>query len=191
MATQHVYRISTSLEEDRPEIDFELSENSDCVDWIQTREILDGSLDVTHYRSPHLIVAASDATEWDFYRCGGTLGVLSKRAVDILRPYGTRCFDYLEAFINDRPFFLVREIGTIDCLDRKSTIGKMFPHDSSRFMRIDQYSFHKSRLVDPSIFVTPEDNTRIFGTDSVNRLIEQHGLRGFRLVDAEKEPVNS
>lgn len=187
MTTRHVFIIGSSLEEERPEINFEIAENSSCVDWLRTSQILDGKLDVSEYETPRLIVHEPDATNWDFFRCSGTFGIMSKRAVAVLGPFGTGCFDFLPALINEQPYCLLRQVGSMDVLDREHTVGKMFPHDPTRFMRITRFAFRKPEISDPCIFVVPDTGYRIFGTDSIEGVIRSNNFRGFRLVDSEIE----
>lgn len=68
MTTHHVYAISSSLEEDRPEIDFELPENQ--IDWNCIGPILAGKRGVESYHTPDFVVRADDAVLWDFYYLG-------------------------------------------------------------------------------------------------------------------------
>jgi hypothetical protein len=187
MKTNRVFIVGESHEDDRPQIRFDLPENSCCVDWLKTLEILDGKRDPNEYESPHLIARESDAVNWDYYRCAGTLGLISERAVCHLAQYGRQCFEFLEAYLNDKPFFLLRKIGTINALDREHSSFDFFPHDPTRIMSIDRYALDKSKINDPCLFIIPESGTRLFGTDSIEPLIHDNRLRGFHLVDAEQD----
>ena len=42
MHTKHVFKIRTSLEKRRPEIDFELPENNMGLEWLRVGDVLDG-----------------------------------------------------------------------------------------------------------------------------------------------------
>lgn len=187
MSTHHVFIIGSSLEEDRPQVSFEVPQNANCVNWLRTAEVLDGKRDVSEYEIPHLIVDEPDATSWDFFRCAGTFGIMSTRAVSALRPLAAGSFEFLDASINEAPYFFLRQVSSADILDHEHTDGKRFPHDATRFMRITRYAFQKSKIQDPSIFAVPDAGYRIFGTDSVEGLIRSSNLRGFRLVDSEIE----
>lgn len=186
MATQHVFTVGSSLEETRPEIDYSMSD-SRGVDWGRLGAILNGKLPLSEYRPVHIAVDNRFGEDWDFYRCSGTMGLISARAAGILSPYCSQCFDLMDAYINNCPYFFLRPTGAIDCLDCEQSILEVFPHDPDRIMWVDRYVFHKSVIPDPCIFVIPQGKFYIFGTDTIEQLIRGNKLRGFRLADAEAQ----
>lgn len=187
MTTEHVYIVGSSLEDDRPEIDYTFNQKHGGIDWSKIGAVLSGSLHVKNYAPVRIAIKDSHATNWDFYRCSGTRGLISARAASLLRPFSSRCFDFLDAYINDLPYFFLRVIGSVDCLDRDRSAYTVFPHDPTRIMWIERYAFHKTSLIDPCLFVIADINSLIFGTEGLKKLIEANNLHGFRFVDAEAD----
>jgi hypothetical protein len=183
MPTEHVYIVEPSVEETRPQIDFDIPENR--LDWLWIRKIMIGEHPKDEYRPVRLVIHDSEAEKWDFYRCGG-LSLLSKRATNVFGPCSNRCFEFLDGYINDLPYFFLRAIGSIDCLLRERSIYRVFPHDPDRIMWIEKYAFNKSLIPESTcLFLIPEGRFHILGTDSVEQLIRANDLHGIRLVDAE------
>jgi hypothetical protein len=185
MATTHVYIVGSSLEETRPQIDYTMNQNREGIDWGRIGGVLNGRLPVSEYLPVRIKIDDPDAEKWDFYRCGGTRGLISARAAAVLSPHSSQCFDLMEAYINESQYFFLRVIGSIDCLDREHSILEVFPHDPNQIMWIERYAFHKSVIPDPRLFALAEFDSLVFGTDSIEQLIRTNKLRGFRLVDAE------
>ena len=185
MATSKVFLIATSLENDRPKIDYTL--NKKTVDWRRIGRIVDGDLPVAEYVAPHIIIPQDDALSWDYYSCSGTHGFLSSKAAEVLGLYTKDCFELLDAFVNEAKYYLMRCIATLPYLDRDKSTCVTFPDGSGKIMEIEKYVFLKHQIPDPSIFVIPEDPSRMYGTDGIAREVER--LKGLRSVDVEEHGV--
>jgi hypothetical protein len=183
MTTKHVYRVGASTEDIRPEIDCTL--NKANVDWHRIAQIINGDRPVRDYVVPRINLPADDAAAWDYYSCGGTHGFMSSRAYAVLSPYATYCLQFLDAYINNAKYYLLRGVCTIDCLDRDQSELVEFPDGSGAIMEIEKYVFRKDTLSDPCLFLIAEDPGRMFGTDKIEQIIRSNGLRGFRMVDVE------
>lgn len=185
MVTNKVFLIATSLEVDRPNIDYTL--NQKTVDWRRIGRIVDGDLPLAEYVPPHIIIPQDDALSWDYYSCSGTHGFLSSKAAEVLDPHTKICFELLDAFVNEEKYYLMRCIATFPYLDREKSMCVPFPDGSGQIMEIEKYVFLKHQIPDPSIFVIPEDWSRIYGTDGIARQVES--LKGLRSVDVEEHGV--
>jgi hypothetical protein len=186
MATLHVYHMRYwSKEEERPWINFELPQNGKNIPWREIGEVLDGKMPVSNYKPLRLVVNEEEPEQWHSYNVPGTYGLLSKTAVTLMGSYMTRCFEFLEAWINDLPFYFLRKIGSLDCLDRANSVLVPYPHDPSRVMDIERYRFVKEMIRDPIVFIIPEEKGWLLATDSVKAAVESAGLKGFYFTDAE------
>src|SRR5206468_228343 len=111
--------------------------------------------------------------------------MLSKRATEVLGKYMNRFFEFLEAWINDCPFFLLRRIGALDCVDKANSEFEAPPDDPNHMLIVRRYRFFKDRIPDPLIFPLPDTRGGLFATDSINSIVEQSTLKGFHFFDAE------
>ena len=182
---RQVFLLSPSLEDERPEIRFELKENQ-RADWLSIDEVLRGERPLTDYREPEVVVLDAGAELWDFYLVPGTLGLLSARAVDVLAPFADKHFDVLPARISGSPYFFPRTKAALDCLDHERSSLDWFDDERTRVMRIRRFRFHKDRIEDPLVFNIPEDEFSLFATQSVRAAIRRAGLNGFRVLDVEQ-----
>jgi hypothetical protein len=190
MATQHVFYLYSSVEETRPQIDFTMNQLRGGVDWGLIASVFYNEISETAYRPARIVIDDPDAAQWDFYRCPGTPGLISGRAAAILGPYSTRCFSMLEAYVNDHPFFFLRERGAINCLNRERSVLEIFyPGEPDEIILVKRHPFDKSVIPDPCLFAIPEARCDLFGSDGIEELIRTNDLRGFRVVDAEAEII--
>jgi len=168
MSTRQVFYVATSLEDRRPY--FRSDINSD---WWKT--------------APYRVqIRRKDALKWDYYDCNsGFDGLISVRAAEILRPYLSPCFALVDAFVNDTPYFLLKPIGTIDCLDRDKSVFIPYPERPWTNLGVEQYVFRKEIIPDPCLFKIPDHRGFMFGTDGIPEVIRANKLRGFRAIDVE------
>jgi hypothetical protein len=183
--TEHIYVVRPSSDETRPFIDFQIPENGRQIDWLRIANVLRGDRSLDEYESVSLVVDHPEATNWDFYSCGGTMGLLSERAARSLGPHASICFDLVEASVNEAPFFFLRVREFLDCLDRARSDVVLYPSDPAAIMKFKRYAFFKDRIPDPALFMIPEGLFGPFGTDAVVHLIRAERLRGFDIIDAE------
>jgi len=174
-----VYELDCSVEEDRPFIDFEQPENA-RQDWGMINEMIDDRVAVERPISIVITVGSPDALDWDFYMLPGTLGVVSRRAREVLAPFANRHFDFIELRLNDAPYFILRGTCPLDCLNRSRSELLFFKSNPAKVMEIRRYSFNRSVITDPIMFWIPERTGRIFCTPSVRDAVLKN-LRGARI----------
>ncbi len=175
-----VFLFGRSVERRRPRIDFEIPQNGAGFDWLRVGDVIEDERPLEDYVAPRLVVPRPDALDWHFYSdmCSG--GMLSERAANLLRPYLDQYFMLLPASINDAPYFMLKSIDSLDCLDReRSDLVYFNDNDPGRVMRVRKYVFHLNRIPDPLIFAIPEFPKRAFCTQTVRRIVTESGLKGF------------
>jgi hypothetical protein len=181
---RQVFLVEPTVEEDRPLIDFQFEENR-SNNWLAIDQVLRGERPIEEYPAAHISVMHKAATEWDFYSVPGTFGLFSQRAVDLLAPYTSDNFDFLEARLCRLPFYFVKTRRLLDCLDRQRSVLVWFRSDPTRVKKIERHSFRKDLIEDPSLFSIPEQHG-LFATQSVRTFIEQRRLKGFKFTDLER-----
>ncbi len=178
-----VFEFSPSTEDYRPQLDFEIPQNGAAFDWLRAMAIVEDERPLEDYVAPRLVVPRPDALDWHFYSdVGCSSGLVSEMAANLLRPYFDRYFMLLPASINNAPYFMLKPIDRLDCLDRKQSTLRCYPHDLNRIMRITKYFFHMDRVSDPLIFTIPEFSKRTLCTQSIPQIIHDSGLKGFSFI---------
>jgi len=176
-AATAVFEVDPSVEDDRPQIDFERPEHAN-IDWGPFNEIEAGTAPASVYRPVRFFVDESTATSWDLYLVSGTLGLFSERSIETIGRPVFRLFHLLPAFLNDSSYFILMPRDKLDCFDRTSANVVVFPSNPSRIMQIKRHAFHLNQIADPLIFCIPDIRGRLFATDSVERAVRQSGLKG-------------
>jgi hypothetical protein len=186
MQTTTVFCMRASEEEDSPGATFLRAKHKN-VPWESIGAVLRGEAPMSQYKPVFFTVRAKGAENWHYYTVAGTFGLWSQTVIDLIGPYMKRCFEFpLKAFVNDLPFYFMRPVGSLDCLDRDHSELLVFPDEPQRVMRIKRYRFFKEKIPDPLVFVVPETLTEIFATQSIKTMIEDAKLNGFLFIDAEK-----
>jgi len=187
MGVTVVYCMRASDDENLPMIDHRLPENSyQRINWPKVGRILRHEAADCEYETPHLRVKGRGVKNCHFYHVAGTFGVYSKEVIDLIGCYMDQYFDFIDVTVNDLPFYFIRQIGTLDCLDRSQSEWIPFPDDPEAIMRITTYRFFKDKIDDPIVFTVPDTPTEVFATQTIKDTIEQSGLRGLIFLDAEK-----
>ena len=186
MPTKDVFQMRYwSRDEERPWIDFEIPQNGIDVPWLHYGKVLSGQVPSHEYSPVHFVSDDPTVSLWHSYNIAGTHGMLSKTAIDLIGPYMTRCFEFLEAWVNELPFFLLRRIGSVDCLDRSNSKVVTYPHDPDRVMKIKQFRFFREGIADPMVFVIPENKGGLLATGSIKQIVEEAGLKGLYFSETE------
>lgn len=172
--TDHVHKFSSSLEDERPEIDFRMKCNQ--YDWTDFNRIMDGDLGVQFYSPVQFTIGHSDALLWDFYSVAGTLGLISDRAVRLIGESAFRNFDLLIAHINTAPYYFMRPAFCPNYLDIEKSEVRRFPHAPYGVMRIIKHAFKKNIIPEHLVFCIPEGGS--YCTSSVVAAIGRHEIRG-------------
>src|SRR5438045_8330286 len=94
-----IFELDCSVEPDRPFIDFELSQNS-RQDWAMVNTVIDEQMPVEKALPIEITLGSRTALEWDWYMLPGTMGLISLRARDLLKPFSNNHFDFVELALN-------------------------------------------------------------------------------------------
>jgi hypothetical protein len=172
-----IFEIQSSLEETRPEIDYE--KNSQ-IDWLLASECLDGTKPASEYLSININIDNSDALEWDYYGCPGTFGLFSEKAVHVLGDNAFQDYQLFPAKINSQSYFFPKCLKKTDCLDRDASTYVPFD-DPIRLMTIQKYVFNLEKIDVGRIFCIPEYKA-IYCSQEIESTISKQ-LKGFRLVE--------
>jgi hypothetical protein len=178
-----VFSVDTSVEEDRPQIDFE-RERHQAIDWLRVGQVLRKVRPISDFPSISLIVDDPNATIWDFYSVPGTLGLFSDHAIECIGEPTFRLFNRLRATINGKGYSFLRCNETLPCFDHKRSIVVPFPSNPERIMDVTRYRFKMEIIPDPICFLIPE-RYHLFATQSVKLAAENCCLSGldFRLLE--------
>lgn len=187
METTQVFRVRVAGGEGSPRIDTLLPDNSSKkIPWGKIGKILLGKAPASEYEPIQVAVDEKGWQNWHYYPMAGTYGLFSQTLIDLIGRYMKSCFEpYLPAFVNGLKYYFLRQIGTLDCLDRKHSELIPFPHDPQRVMEIEHYRFIKAKIPDPIVFVIPEV-TGILASQSIKKMVEGAKLYGLVFLDAEK-----
>src|SRR4051794_35586444 len=130
-----VYECRWSIEEDRPEIDFEDSRNAKN-EWLAIAYVLDGLRPFNEFpENVRITVSHPDATQWDCYMDGGARGLFSRRFLEVIGLHALRGLSALPATLNDATYYFLRCDQPIDCLDRTNSNFEMFRSDPTSISR--------------------------------------------------------
>lgn len=187
--TMAIHQLRPTSEDERPQIDFQRSDTAASDEHVSNLETYSpSSLPATPVAQ--LVGTDPSATSWDFFAAPGTLGLVSRRAVDALRPHVGGCFGFVPARLDGAPYSFIVRTGTIDALDRERSKLKYFRSSPHRVLRILEHAFHREALEDVGLFAIPESLMGIFGTEVAVRDLKDAGLRGLRfdLLDVSDLP---
>ena len=179
-----ICQIESTLEEDRPWIDFELPENSsqnwELVDDIfRDRATVEGPLPV------EVRVNHPEALEWDYYSIPGTSGAFSHRAWLLLSPVARTHFSFYELRLNKVEYYLFKPTIPLHCLDLGTSELVYYSHDPSRIREVKKFRFKADSFPNPVVFWIPECWSKILCTASVRDLVMRECLRGLKFVGVE------
>jgi hypothetical protein len=177
-----------SDDEERPRIDFQNPSNGTQVPWLLIGEILEGNLSSDQYIPISFVVDDDDTIIWDTFPIPGTNGLISKNAADVLHDSMAECFECLEASVNESPYFLLRSIGSIDCLDRDKSRIIYTDDEHTDINFIEKHEFKMDLVPERSLFRIPQVRT-LFATEAVRKVVEDAKLKGFYFVDLEWRAV--
>jgi hypothetical protein len=172
-----IFEIQSSLQGNRPEIDYEKNSK---IDWLLVSECLDRTKPASEYLSINISIDNSEALEWDYYRCSGTFGLFSERAVDLLGNNAFQDFELVPAAVNSQRYFFLKCLKKTDCLDRDASVYVPFD-DPIRLMTIQKYVFKLQKIRAERIFCIPEYKA-IYCSQVIEHTISKP-LKGFKLVE--------
>lgn len=174
-----VYKCRWSLEEDRPEIDFE-DEKNRANDWLRVGEVVDGARAASDCPEVSVEVRHAEATDWDCYMVGGTRGLFSQRFVDAIGAESLLGLSLLPAALNGATYYFLRLEQPTDCLDRSLSIVETFRSDPTAVKKITHYVFVEDLLPVDACFVLPE-LPDLLVTESVVGRLNTAALKGLRI----------
>ena len=107
------------------------------------------------------------------------LPILSKAALDILKPLILDSVEILPVSLNGGEFYGINVIQVLDCIDYEKSQVKKFPN-SERIMRFIKYSFKKDCVNNAHIFkIKDELGNSPFISDDFRNIIINSNLKGF------------
>lgn len=166
------------------------TEENPWGDWEELAMTFPEGVDTVVSKKLYFIIKHPQALEWDYYgdNGGGTNGLISQRAKDLLGDYLRTCSNFLQTAINDQPYYyLLKEPRkTLDCWDRENSVCEISDIIKSRvaFRKIERLSFFRDQLTDPMAFRIPEYFS-ILVTEGIKQMIEDAKLNGFEFVDCD------
>ncbi len=178
--TSKIFEVRTSLEDNRPEIDFEIPENVK-INWGLIGEYIAGSRPAQEYVPIEITVLSELATEWDFYFFAAPFGLFSARAVDIFGEKSFKNYHLFPAQINGADYFFLKCLERLDCLDKEKSVYTAFTDAPDRFMTIEKYVFDLKKI-DAECFFSIPQNENLYCSQVQSRIISKQ-LKGIRLLD--------
>lgn len=173
-----IYEIGISSEENRPEINFEIQEN---IDWALIDECLQGIRPISEYYLINITIDDKLSSEWDYYACPGTLGLLSNRAIQVLGKDAFENYELVPAKLNNQSFFFLKCLKRIDCIDRNNSIYESFPSNPNRFMSVQKHVFYLDNINGKHIFSLPETERLYCAEINAETIIKN--LKGFQVLE--------
>jgi hypothetical protein len=173
-----IYSVRASIETDRPVIDFDDPAN-EAIDWMCIGDVLEGVRSLKDYSPVDIVINDPRAPQWDYYRSPGTLGVLSRRAIEVIGASAFRYFDLLPVGVNGVAYCFLRYQAVVPCLDLERSTFARFDCEPHRIMEVQKYAFYKNMVDDPLVFCLPEPFGVLYATESVRQCVLSHKLRGF------------
>ena len=175
-----IYECRPSLEDDRPQIDFELPEN--CRnDWLAVGEVVDGTRPRSQFPRVVIRVVHPEATKWDCFMDGGVRGLYSNRFLDVVGAGALRGLVPLPATLNGESYYFLRYEQPVDCLDLARSELVYFRSNPTHVKSILHYAFDPARVPADACFCLPEVPYLLL-TEAVADRIRHAGLRGVRLI---------
>jgi hypothetical protein len=181
--SENIYLVGASIEEERPVIDFT---HPDCkkVDWLLIDEVLRGMHPVGECQAVSIPVLVPGANAWSFYSVAGTLGLISRKAVQIIGDSAFQHFQLLSARLNDEEYCFLRAEKKLPVLDIGRSDIVAFRSNPARIKQIKKYAFKKD-AIDSYVFFSIPEFPGLFATEAILQTVKQNGLAGFdfRQVD--------
>lgn len=179
MRSNMAYECSSSFEDDRPTINFELAANA-RNDWLTAGKVIDGTLPRDAWPSDlSITVEDPQATQWDSFMNPGSGDVYSQRFVEAVGS-GLADFSLLPCTLNGVPYVFLRCERPINCFDRQASRFKTYSADSPRILRIFHFAFTSALPEGAVLFRIPE-TLQLLATEAMAQKIATSGLRGVHL----------
>lgn len=106
--------------------------------------------------------------------------ILNEYAFNILNPYLKGHTQVFRLKNQDDVLYVINVTDIIDCLDYDKSEIKRFP-SSGRVMKVIEYSFHKDKLKNATIFKLPEFvKTTCYVTEEFKKATEENNIKGFK-----------
>jgi len=184
MAATRVHRIRPAYDSvGRKWIPFQIVAPRNHIEWADLETILRGARTAADYQT--LTLAPSDPEAWDIHECG-PFGMISAAAANVLASFLKTSFELLEVTVGTAPYYFLRGLDFVECLDRKRSVLHFFKSDPTSIKNVEKYVFRKKLIPRDSLFRIPEAPNEVFATDAAASAIRRSNLRGFQLTDAER-----
>jgi len=177
-----IYECRPSIEDDRPQIDFEDFENS-INDWLLIGEVINGTKPIGDFPMVSVTVRDPDATNWDCYRDGGIRGLFSERFVEAIGRSSFIGLTLLPAMLNGIPYYFLRCDQPIDCFHRSKASFETFRSDPMAIKRITHFAFQENLVPTNGCFCIPE-TVALLLTETVVERLNAAKLKGIHIIAA-------
>jgi hypothetical protein len=178
-----VFEVTGSLENDRPELDFENPLNS-RNDWGALDEVLRNQRE-GEVQAVTLTLAHPEFNKWDYYIVPGTFGLFSQRALKAIPEISIKDFTLFPASLNAMPYFFLKCERERACLDLARSKLETFPSNPSRIMSVSKYAFLPGSLGDPLVFYCAECS-ELFVTQGVVECWQRAKCNGMRFTEVAR-----
>jgi hypothetical protein len=169
--SRSIFELLPSSELFRPQIDFELAENS-SIDWSTVDDVLRGETEDSKWPKVDIRVHGETTTLWDCYAVPGVLGgLLSERIVNVVYPIHDGSFTLFPARVNGMKYVFLRCDMPTDCFDWAHSDVTTFESDPSQVMEVRKYAFFPDRIKDFGIFSIREFPVLLLTDSTAHRLL--------------------
>jgi hypothetical protein len=148
------------------------------------RAHLDEGRPLSDYKPIEITVQREDALRYDFYTLVDCIGLLSKKAVDVLGEDMLANYTKLPAFLNGAPYFALAVSQTTDCLDLENSVYERGDETHPQFFSIAHYAFHWHKIELERWFTIPQKLDYTLCTQRVVEKIRRTDLVGFGYVQS-------
>ncbi len=114
-----VYRLKRSIEDDRPEIDFEIPENQGGA-WTIAGEVVRHERKVDDYVPIEVEISGPRATEYHCYMDGIGPGFFSDDVVKVIQPYANNAISFLPVTLSGARYWMPPIERYLDAFDRRN-----------------------------------------------------------------------
>ncbi len=176
-----VYRIKWSIEDGRPQINFDSPKNQGAS-WTIAGDIVRDERNIDEYTEIEATVSAANASNYHCYLDGIGPGFYSDEVVSILRPHGKNAIRFLPVSLNGARYWLPKFTNRVNAFDRDKSKFTCYRHDPERVMLIDAFAFKSDLITDPLVFGVPEEPFFLLITQSIYEQVLAKQFRGIDLV---------
>ncbi len=175
---EKTYIVYPVRDDSKPFIDHE---GQGC-DWNAWHEYMKGERSLSDYKPVNITVKHKDALRYDYYHFSNSMGLLSKKAIDVLGEDMLANYETLPVILNGAPYFAITLKTETDCLDVENSVYVKVNETETDFLSIAHYAFHWDKIELDRWFSVPQFNIYILCTERVAEKIRGTDLMGFEFI---------